>query len=133
MMLAWAFKSGRFDVQLHIEHDFNYKYDGDDEDGEIQRALDEDRYCAFDSTVLVKLDGIVVGRDDLGGSVYDARKVSEFWTAHRDADPMNRNCTAYRAVHGQRSVICHYFPDMVRMACANARATLHNMPKVHAA
>jgi hypothetical protein len=37
---------------------------------------------------------------------------------------MNRNCSLMRQARGQIVVICHYFPDMVRIVCAEARATL---------
>lgn len=130
---VWEFKTARFSIQLQVEYDHGYQYDGDDEGGETQAALDRGDYVAFDSSVVVYLDNIEIARDSLGGNVYDASKVREFWTAHRDPDPMNRNCTAYRAKHGQNHVICHYFPDMVRQAVASVRWALGNVPHLRVA
>jgi len=118
---VWTFETARFRVTLDIAQDYGYLYDGDDEDGETQAKLDSGEYVAFDSRVRVTLDGRVIGEDHLGGSVYSADTVDEFWTAHRDADPMNRNCSIMRAARGRVS-ICHYFPDMVAQAIAEARA-----------
>src|SRR5690606_12631955 len=102
--------------------DHGYQYDGDDENGEIQAKLDNGEYVAFDSVVRVMLDGIEVGWSSLGGSVYGANEYADFWTAHRDKNPMNRNCSIYRdamrAKTGHECTICHYFPDMVREAIA---------------
>jgi hypothetical protein len=124
---AWQFKTGRFIVALFIERDSRYTYDGDDSDGETQAKLDSGEFVAFDSTVKVYLDGAEIAANHLCGSVYDADSVAEFWTAHRDPDPMNRNCTLMRAAYkgegnpDARVSICHYFPGMVSEAIAEAR------------
>lgn len=117
----WKFTTARFTVKLRLERDLGYQYDGDDEDGETQRKLDAGEYVAFTSIVTVELDGKEIGRDVLGGSVYGSHEFNEFWTAHRDPKPMNRNCEFYRSVRGQNAVLCHYFPDMVRIAVKAAR------------
>jgi hypothetical protein len=136
---AWKFSTARFCVELQINEDCSYQYDGDDADGETQRKLDNGDYIAFDSRVVVYCDGREVGANSLGGSVYDRRAVDEFWTAHRDRDPMNRNCTIMRrAYKGENNpdakiTICHYFPDMVRQAVADARKTLCNVPELRCA
>jgi hypothetical protein len=67
-----------------------------------------------------------IGADVLGGCAY--KTVREFYTSHRDPDPMNRNCSIMRATKGQNVVICHYFPDMVQQAIAEAR---RHMARVH--
>lgn len=128
---VWTFHAGRFTVRLNITPDYGYQYDGDDEDGETQARLDSGAYVAFDSDVTVHdLSGVIIGRASLGGSVYGYDEVSAFWTAHRDSDAMNRNCTLMRAAwRGQGDTdakvsICHYFPDMVAQAVAEARAYL---------
>jgi len=132
---VWSFKTARFTVELQIAEDYGYQYDGDDENGETQAALDSGEYVAFDSRVVVKLGSISYGSDYLGGSVYAANEVEQFWTAHRDSDPMNRNCSILRKTHpaGPNITICHYFPDMVRQAIAEARALLANVPHMRAA
>lgn len=119
---VFVFETKRFQVRLEIERDRGYQYDGDDQDGETQAALDSGVYVAFDSRVIVELDGEEIGSDSLGGSVYNAKDVPDFWTAHRDRDPMNRNCSVMRAARGDNCAICHYFPDMVHNAIAEARA-----------
>ena len=133
METVWAFKTARFTVELQIAQDYGYQYDGDDEDGETQRRLDSGEYVAFDSRVVVYCAGREVGFDSLGGSVYAAGDVSEFWTAHRDANPMNRNCKAFREARGANSVICHYFPAMVAQAISEARKALCEAPKLRCA
>lgn len=119
---VWSFETARFRVSLSLSRDRGYRYDGDDESGEIQAKLDSGEYVAFDSAVTVELDGVEIAADYLGGSVYDRETVSEFWTGHRDSDPMNRNCSLMRAAKGGNVCIGHYFPDMVAQAVAEARA-----------
>ena len=63
--------------------------------------------------------GETLGSDYLGACSY--RTFKEFYTSHRDADPMNRNCTIMRDARGANMVICHYFPSMVAQAIAEAR------------
>lgn len=120
-MSAWQFSIGRVTVALHIEPVDGYEYDGDDENGETQAALDSGEYVAFDSMVTVSINGHVVGSDSLCGSVYAADDIAEFWQAHRTSEPEYRNTLANAA---RKRCICHYFPDMVRQAIADARATL---------
>ena len=125
MDTVWTFSTARFTVALEIEQHYGYQYDGDDENGETQAKLDSGEYVAFDSSVVVYLDGREIGRDSLGESVYGANEVSEFWTAHRDADVMNRNSSARPGVP---VCIGHYFPEMVSQAIAEARDTLAAAP-----
>lgn len=124
---VWTFKTARFAVSLQIAQDHGYQYDGDDENGETQAALDSGEMVAFDSRVIVELDGLEVGADHLGGSVYYANDMADFWTAHRDADPFNRNCEEMRATNGQNCSICHYFPGMVQEAIEQARERIGEM------
>lgn len=129
---VWTFTAGRFEVSLTIVPEHGYQYDGDDPDGETQAKLDSGEYVAFGSIVRVTLDGVTIGEDSLWGSVYASGEESEFWTAHRDPDPMNRNCSVMRGKHpaGPNVVIGHYFPDMVASAVKEARAFLRAAPPV---
>lgn len=129
--VVWKFETANFTIQLRLDREYGYQYDGDDENGETQSALDCGDYVAFDSTIEVVWNDTVIGSDSLGGSVYDANEVEQFWTAHRDTDPMNRNCTLMRDKLGNAS-ICHYFPDMVRQALKQAREHFADMPKLRA-
>lgn len=131
---VWRFKTRQFEVRLSIMPIYGFQYDGDDEDGSTQAMLDSGDYVAFDSSVSVIWNGETIGADHLGSSVYSACSVSDFWQAHRDADPMNRNCTIMRhrktgSVDGKIS-ICHYFPGMVSAAIAEAREHLRKLPAV---
>lgn len=130
----WKFNAGRFTVSLYLNRAHSYRYDGDDEDGETQAALDSGELIAFDSEVRVELDGETIGADFLGGSVYYDGRESEFWTDHRDPNPEHRNTLANKA---KRVCIGHYFPDMVRQAIAQARehirserAAAESLPRV---
>ena len=120
---VWTFRTARFLVTLELTHCDGYIYDGDDEDGETQAALDNGDLIAFDSAVRVFLDGEEIGADYLGGSVYSADNFREFYKAHRDRNPLERNCTIGSELRGG-SVICHYFPGMVSEAVKAARAEL---------
>jgi hypothetical protein len=117
---VWTFKTRRFLVSLNLERDYSYRYDGEDADGETQAGLDDGSLVAFDSSVIVEFDGEEIARESLGGSVYAADEVAAFYTDHRDADHLNRNCSTMRAARGN-VVICHYFPSMVQEAIAAAR------------
>lgn len=124
----WQFNTARFSVRLELRRLQGYQYDGDDADGETQKALDAGKYVAFESRVVVEMDGEEIGSNSLYGSVYARDTVAEFWTGHRDPNPMNRNCTAMRLARGGSAdapfCICHYFPGMVAEAISEARATL---------
>jgi len=130
MPTVWKFAIGRVSVELEIIQDCGYQYDGDDENGEIQAALDRGEFVAFDSIVRVYIDNLEMGVNSLSGSVYEFGRESEFWTAHRDPDAMNRNCEAMRCARGSNVVICHYFPGMVREAISAARECFEELQKL---
>ncbi len=125
---VWEFRTKRFLVWLEIQLEEGYRYDGDDPDGETQEKLDNGEYVAFESIVHVELDGEEIAWDALCGSVYAYDEVSDFWTAHRDSDPMNRNCSIMRGKHpaGPNVSIAHYFPGMVAEAIKEARQHVRN-------
>ena len=115
---VWEFNTARLSVKLNLTRDRRFRYDGTDDDGEIQAKLDRGDYIAFDSELVVELDGEEIAADYLGGSVYSWSNVHDFYTGHRDPDPMRRACSLNPRNIG------HYFPDMVREACKEARAKL---------
>ncbi len=127
---VWSFETARFRVELQISEDIGYRYDGDDEDGSTQESLDSGELIAFDSRVVVTLDGREIGFDSLGGSVYAPANAPDFWQAHRTSSADYRNTLALKA---RNIAVCHYFPDMVRQAIAEARRTLCDAPKVRCA
>lgn len=105
MHTLWTFNTKRFAVKWQIEPEQGYRYDGDDDDGSIQAMLDDGSMVAFMSKMVVELDGVEVGADYLGGSVYYLGEVHTF----RDHIGMNARG------HGS------YFSDMVRQAIQAAR------------
>lgn len=117
MQTLWTFKTARFTVAWEVEFDPSYQYDGEDEDGSIQAMLHSGEMVAFDSKVAVYLDGVEIGADWLGASVYYENQVETF----RDHVGMNERG------HGS------YFSDMVRTAVKEARAMLCAMPRVRCA
>lgn len=126
---VWTFKTARFTVALEIEERPDYEYDGDDPDNIIHAGLNSGEFVAFDSRVIVYLDGKPVGFDYLGGSVYQSHDVADFWQAHRNSPADQRNTLAVKA----RGVcVCHYFPGMVAEAIRVARITLSDIPKLRA-
>lgn len=122
--IMWKFETAKFEVVAMITPD---------DDADISWVDDQDRakiesgdYQVFGTIVRVFCDGIKIGEDSLWGSVYSDPR--EFFTAHRDADPMNRNCSIMRAARGSNACTCHYFPDMVRAAVHNAHRTRCRLP-----
>lgn len=118
---AWMFRTAQFSVELQV---FAEDMDPADsfefpEDIEAVRNGDVEWFMA---RVVVTKNGREIGSDSLGGCAY--RTIAEFYEGHRDSDPMNRNSSIMRAERGGNVAICHYFPDMVRVAIADARMTL---------
>lgn len=126
--IVWRFKTRNFVVQLVIEpEEMDPENHFDDE--EIIQGIRDGVYTWFCARVEVieRAQGEVVGWDSLGACSYNS--IEEFYTSHRDQDPMNRNCTIMRANHpsGPMVSICHYFPDMVRQAVAHALSRLEEL------
>lgn len=118
---VWSFKTRNFTVELRISPEDMDPADSFqfDEDIEMVRSGAVEWFCA---RVVVSKNGHEIGSDSLGGCAY--RTIEEFYTSHRDPNPMHRNSTVFRAAHGQNAAICHYFPSMISEAIADARRTL---------
>lgn len=119
----WTFDTPNFRVALEVAPEDTDPADSFELDEDIAFAR-EGGSAWFCASVAVyygadEEDLIEVGRDVLGGCSY--RSFEEFYTSHRDRNPMNRNCSIMRAKLGQNVSICHYFPDMVREAVNEAR------------
>lgn len=135
---VWTFKTARFTVALEIEPEDLDPADSFEfqEDIDAVRNGDVEWFCAAVSVYLNDDDDEYderdcVARDYLGGCAY--KTVREFYTAHRDPNPMNRNSSIMRAANGDNVSICHYFPGMVTVAIAEARKHLCNVPKMRCA
>lgn len=116
--IMWRFDTANFSIVAYIEPE---EYAPDFDDDEIVEEINNGTCEWFCTTVEVRKNDKVIGSDHLGGSAY--YRPSEFFDAHRDRDPMHRNCSIFTAKN-PNTVICHYFPDMVRQAIREARETL---------
>lgn len=118
-MEMYRFEIGRFAVvaTIHPCYDLDLSFD---DTGETRANLESGLWEAFDTCVKVELNGVEIASDWLGQSIY--ANPADFFTGHRDADPMNRNCSLMRAARGSNVAICHYFPGMVSEAIRQARA-----------
>lgn len=119
MSVVWRFRTANYEVRCTFEPE---DIDPEDcfcnqADVDAVRNGDVTWFCAV---VEVLKNEHVLGSDSLGGCAYNT--VEDFIAAHRDPNPMNRNCSMFRAVH-PNTRIGHYFPDMVRSAIADARST----------
>ena len=115
----YEFNTARFSIRAYVEPELMAP---DFDDDETMADIEAGRVEWFAVSVEVSKNWHVIGRDHLGGCAYSS--VSEFFTAHRDADPMNRNCSLMRKAMGGNRAIRHYFPSMVSEAIADARRTL---------
>lgn len=122
----WQFETAQFLVTAKIAEDDSADLSWADD--EERAKIDSGEYTVFGTIVSVWFEGEKVGEDSLWGSVYSDPR--EFFEGHRDRDPMNRNCSLMRKIKGDNVVICHYFPDMVRIAIGNAREHLAKLRAV---
>lgn len=126
----WSFETARFFVGFFAEPEDMDPADSFqfEEDIEAVRNGDVEWFCASIRVYLKGDDDTwctdwrEIGSDHLGGCAYNS--IREFYTSHRDADPLNRNSSIMRAARGDNVAICHYFPSMVSEAIADARKTL---------
>lgn len=118
---VWSFDTARFTVALELAPEDMPPEDCFDLSEDVEAVHNGDVEW-FTARVAVYKDGHEIGTDYLGGCAY--RTVEEFYTGHRDKDPMNRNSSIMRAAKGNNCAICHYFPDMIAQAIADARNTL---------
>lgn len=119
----WAFDTPNFRVALEVAPEDTHPSELCEFDEDFEFALEGGSHWFVASVAVYYGDDeddlMEIGRDVLGGCSY--RSFEEFYTAHRDPDPMNRNCSIMRASRGENVSICHYFPDMVRKAIRDAR------------
>jgi hypothetical protein len=131
---VWEFNTKRFRVALEIGEETTDPADSFQFQEDIDAVYNGDVawfWCRV--AVYLKADKhtkIELGADSLGCCAYSS--VQEFYTSHRDPDPMNRNCTIMRAARGRNAYICYYFPGMVSQAIGAARRRLTNMPAMRA-
>jgi hypothetical protein len=118
--MIYSFKTESFEVRGYAEPETMDPADQLDEEAAADIEAGNSEW--FRVRVEVLKNGHVIGYDTLGGCHYGS--VREFFTSHRDPDPMNRNCSIMRKARGDNVAICHYFPDMVKQAIADARRVL---------
>lgn len=114
-MEIWRFATERFIVTCHAEPEDLDPADSFSEADDIAFASDGNPAHWFCAVVRVRTydSGLELGRDVLGGCSYHSFR--EFLAGHRAANPEGRNTLAMKA---RNTVVCHYFPDMVRTAKA---------------
>jgi hypothetical protein len=109
----WTFDTAHLRIEWAIapDEDLDISYD---ETNETRDKLASGEWTGFVSRVRVihKESGAELGTDYLGGSVYENPR--QFRTEHL----------------GARGKWGAYFPDMVRNACTEARASLRRMQSV---
>src|SRR5271166_4551006 len=124
----WRFDTARYTVACWAEEEDMDPRDSMQFDEDIEFALEGDSHWFCACVGVFKCDDNsaddwcdddfeCIGYDVLGGCSY--RSYREFVSGHRQGGPADRNCLATKA---RNVVICHYFPDMVRQAVAEARA-----------
>lgn len=135
--IIWRFDTARYTLAFWAEDEDMAPDDSFSDPRDIEFASNGDPahwFCAF--VGVFDEDGESIGRDILGGCSYGSFR--EFHSAHRwqysrnqdkwITDPKSRAWKACKAKRPRRSdgsrADGHYFPDMVRQAIADARATL---------
>ena len=118
----WRFDTARYTVACWAEDEDMAPEDGFEFDDDVAFASTGDPshwFCAFVGVFKGADDenSELIGYDCLGGCSYNSFR--EFVGGHREGGPENRNCLATKA---RNTVICHYFPDMVRQALSEARS-----------
>lgn len=99
----WTFKTARFVITLDCDWETSPDFSWD-ETGETEEKCRSGEWDCVCFRVRVTLDGDEVAADYLGNSIY-------------------ANVRDFRSEHvGSRGKWGAYFPDMVRTACAEARA-----------
>lgn len=123
--VIYSFKTANLSVMAYAEPEDTDPADLFDFQEDID-AINNGDVEYFQVTVEITHNhtGGELGSDYLGGCSYNS--TDEFVDSHRDRNPMNRNCSVYRAKH-PNSVICHYFPSMIRQACDEARDNLRKL------
>lgn len=118
----WRFATANFIIRAGVcdEQDDPADHFDDDEDIKSIRSGAIDWFVAI--VEVTDSDENRLSLNTLGGCSY--KHAREFFAAHRDRDPMNRNCSLMRAECGSNVAICHYFPGMVSEAVHEARDLL---------
>ena len=116
----WRFSTPNYTVAAEVAPCEDDPADSFEFDDDIQ-AVRDGSVDWFDVRVRVLARGREIGADYLCCCAYTT--ADEFFTGHRDPDPLNRNSSVMRAVRGENVAICHYFPSMVSEAIRKARAT----------
>lgn len=112
--VMWTFRTARFEIQWRIYpcHDLDLSWD---DTGETRENLESGFWRAFDSEMVLLLDGEEIASDWLCDSVYENPSDS------RDHIGMKNR------FHGS------YFSDMVREVCREGRKALQGRPYMRVA
>lgn len=127
--IIWQFDTAEFRIVCHVEEEFDNPEghfasgdaDLDAESVAFCRQGGAHWFCAFVSVWRGNDEDSLeyLAHDCLGGCSYNSFR--EFVSGHRDRNPEHRNTLAMKA---RNRATCHYFPDMVRTAIAEARRAM---------
>ena len=118
----WSFETARFKVAFEVAPEDMNPRDSFEFPEDIAFARKGGAHWFQAKVTVYTKDGDEIASNYLGGCSYNSFK--EFYTSHRDTDTMNRNCSIMRAKNGDNVCICHYFPDMVKVAISEARTVI---------
>lgn len=116
----WSFRTARFEVQWRVYPSEQLDLSWDDT-GETRENLNSGLWCAFDSEMVLLLDGAEIATDWLCESVYE--NPSDF----RDHFGIRFKSREAGCNYGS------YFADMVREVCREGRKALQARPFIRAA
>jgi hypothetical protein len=130
---VWSFRTRNFIVTFDVAPEDTDPADHFEfpEDIEAVRNGEVEWFCARVTVRFLDADvseGSIVGADHLGGCAYAS--VNEFRESHFRLPTNSRNTLAVKATG---TVICDYFPSMVREAVANARRHVRYLPRLRTA
>lgn len=117
MKTLWQFRTARFCVTWDISPS-SYPDLSWDDTGEVREKLTSGEWVAFDSQMTVTFDGVEIGTDYLGESIY--ANPADF----RDHFGIRVKSREHGCTYGS------YFSDMVREAIREARAHFSKMPRM---
>lgn len=121
---VWTFETDRFFVGLFAEEEDLDPADSfsEQEDIDAVRSGRAEWFCAAVRVYLKTPDDdwLELAEEYLGGCAYES--VRDFYSGHRGVE-----ARTYRASLPPGSVVCNYFPSMVRETCSRAREKLLSM------
>jgi hypothetical protein len=122
----YSFDTANLHIVAYAEPEEMDPTDSFDSDDDVEAIRSGDvEWFSVKVEVKHSYTGALLGFSSLGCCAY--KSTDDFVEGHRDPNPMNRNCSIMRDKLGSNVSICHYFPDMIREACDEARINLRKL------